>query len=478
MIDFDLQQLRRAFGDYQALAANSDPLYQQWSPILHESQANSGLIEFSLDIDLPDPGPGRLEEVKQRVNSWLSTTSNGLKWVLRTRRKTEIVLSDFQKWNSKLKDIAAACMIDDVTRISALATTMSTARRLEEVVQEPDAQSLGLGLPAALKRLTIEPAATSEDFELHGYELQDPDEQDAGLSSGCIRRSGGGFSEHVLIEYKEFGQAVTQGSSTTVQQLASLLSASRESELAALPFRGYIKTTGLSHRIDTYAFIFDFPKANHQDNSISLHSALHTTSSKANISLSKRFQLAETLTKAVWYLNTVGWIHKSIRSANIVFFLNERSQADFATPHLIGFEYARLESDMTEYTGYDEDLEKNLYRHPERQGPPTVRFQKSHDLYALGLVLLEIGLWKTLSEMLEGYQNENKIDGDRPLVNPRRIMEHFRKLVDEELAHGMGESYAAAVRYCLDAVDGAEGDSVRVYNEVVLKIGLDNLLAG
>jgi hypothetical protein len=474
-IAYDLDQLRRAFGDYQTLAAKNDPLYQQWSPLLNEDQANSGLIEFSLDLEVPDDTTiARLGDMKKRVNTWFLVTSKGVKWALHTRRKTETVLSDFRRWNSKLKDIAAACMIDDVTRIASMPLS-TAASRLAEVERQPDARSLGLGLPASLKRLTLEPATTTGNFDLHDYELVEPFEYDATLVLGEIKRNDGRV-EKSLIEYKEFGEAVTQGNMTSVKQLASLLSTSTNSDLATLPFRGYIRTIGHSPRKDTYAFVFDFPSNTHQSDLTSLHAALNSASSKSAISLAKRFQLAETMTKAVWYLNTVGWIHKSIRSDNIVFFKNETEHVDFASPHLVGFEYARLESDMTEYTGFDEDLEKNLYRHPERQGPPTVRFQKTHDLYALGLVLLEIGLWRTLNSLLEDFQNtEAGSSGKRPLANPKTIMEYYQKVAAEDLPRNMGDAYAAAVSSCLTAVEESAGNSVSVYNDVVLKVGLDSL---
>ena len=42
--------------------------------------------------------------------------------------------------------------------------------------------------------------------------------------------------------------------------------------------------------------------------------------------------------------------------------------------------------------GYVDDcLSRNVYRHPHRQQSPTEVFNKIHDIYALGVVLLEIG---------------------------------------------------------------------------------------
>jgi hypothetical protein len=46
-----------------------------------------------------------------------------------------------------------------------------------------------------------------------------------------------------------------------------------------------------------------------------------------------------------------------------------------------------------------DELHENLYRHPAQWGSPTTSFNKLHDIYSLGVVLLEIGLWKPVVEM-------------------------------------------------------------------------------
>ena len=36
----------------------------------------------------------------------------------------------------------------------------------------------------------------------------------------------------------------------------------------------------------------------------------------------------------------------------------------------------------------------NIYRHPGGRGPPKESFSQLHDVCSLGIVLLEIGLWR------------------------------------------------------------------------------------
>ncbi|KAK4184109.1 hypothetical protein QBC35DRAFT_517793 [Podospora australis] len=57
---------------------------------------------------------------------------------------------------------------------------------------------------------------------------------------------------------------------------------------------------------------------------------------------------------------------------------------DLGNPFLFGFEYARA-GDSMKVVDEDHSLANNLYRHPDRWGKPLVRFEKSHDVYALGI---------------------------------------------------------------------------------------------
>lgn len=65
---------------------------------------------------------------------------------------------------------------------------------------------------------------------------------------------------------------------------------------------------------------------------------------------------------------------------------------DFSTPYLEGCEYARADNpaDMTESPVLQR--ESNLYQHPSLLLNDQPSFRKSHDLYALGCLLLKMGL--------------------------------------------------------------------------------------
>ena len=96
-------------------------------------------------------------------------------------------------------------------------------------------------------------------------------------------------------------------------------------------------------------------------------------------------------------------VHESFRSENILFFpstasdvdgnrLNEVSKdVDLTRPLIFGFEFSRPDSFFS--AGFiDTCPDRDVYRHPERQGQPLTTFKKIHDIYSLGIVLLEIGM--------------------------------------------------------------------------------------
>lgn len=58
---------------------------------------------------------------------------------------------------------------------------------------------------------------------------------------------------------------------------------------------------------------------------------------------------------------------------------------------MFGFEFSRPEAYFSHGLA-DVCLARDVYRHPDRQRRPTQVFSKIHDIYALGVVLLEIGL--------------------------------------------------------------------------------------
>jgi hypothetical protein len=116
-----------------------------------------------------------------------------------------------------------------------------------------------------------------------------------------------------------------------------------------------------------------------------------------------------------------------------------------------------------------------MYQHPERQaGPGEVAVSKyniGHDIYSLGVCLLEIGLWdsfivhknggpslsKLLSEAKSSWRRDNAAI-IQSTTDAQIEQEVFIKLAGEELGYEMGEAYSKLVIKCLTCIEQGFGN--------------------
>ena len=191
------------------------------------------------------------------------------------------------------------------------------------------------------------------------------------------------------------------------------------------------------------------------------------------ISLDDRFRLAYDLAAAVYAFHQVGWLHKNISSYNVLFFQDDDkkkkgdgskqvteafSRLSLASPFLIGFSHARPNeegqySNKTSVSAHGDKLLR-AYRHPFYYGDDERRapYRTAYDYYSLGLVLLEIGYWRPLKDI---------VSTTKGLTHAERT-DHLRSRRVPALAASMGDAYTAAVAACLDDAalnnGGASGD--------------------
>ncbi|EEU39135.1 uncharacterized protein NECHADRAFT_15666, partial [Fusarium vanettenii 77-13-4] len=176
--------------------------------------------------------------------------------------------------------------------------------------------------------------------------------------------------------------------------------------------------------------------------------------------LSRRFSIAQELAKSVSYIHVFSFVHKNIRPETILDFDTEGK--DGASVFLLGFEDFRQEDGRTRRRG-DDALERNLYRHPSRQGIVLKEgFLMQHDIYSLGVCLLEIGLWqsfvnyeagenKTLSPIIGVSSDASHDEAAAFLLTS--VKDRFVKLAQTELRECMGTRYSEIVETCLTCLD-------------------------
>jgi hypothetical protein len=199
--------------------------------------------------------------------------------------------------------------------------------------------------------------------------------------------------------------------------------------------------------------------------SISSSSIKSSTSVKApkapRVTLDDRFRIASMVSIAVFYLQTHNWLHEAIRSDNILLLQqaerNETpcSKSSLDYPFLIRFDSSRSTDGFSSLQSNELDsgeLGGLVYCHPDRNpvdGRKEVRHQLCHDVYSIGVVLLEVGLWVPLSklrpvrEILDGQRKGERTGG-------QSLQKLLLEIAAEKLPLTMGTKYCNAVVYCLN----------------------------
>ncbi|KAF2852779.1 kinase-like protein [Plenodomus tracheiphilus IPT5] len=198
--------------------------------------------------------------------------------------------------------------------------------------------------------------------------------------------------------------------------------------------------------------------------------------------LEHRFQLALNLAQSVAQFHKAAWLHKNLNSCSIVFFQPQIDSSntespiaeptiDFRQPFVVGFNHSRPEDEKEWSEGPVADASLLDYQHPDyTHSNPKKRYRRVYDYYSLGMVLLEIGLWKTLKRLTKDL-GKNTVPHEVSL----RVIED---LVPELGVH-MGSTYASVVRFCLkgiqkepeeDSTSSAQAIHVQLmFNEMVIK---------
>ena len=235
-----------------------------------------------------------------------------------------------------------------------------------------------------------------------------------------------------------------------VRDLARKLMIADPSNLALLKCAGVIANKAYNH----FTLVFKIP--NDMSDPQSLRSRL--ISGEAGHSLSDRFQSATQLATAVCSIHTFGFVHKSIRPENVIIFRDQNSS--IGSGFLLGFEDVRLEEGRTRLI-QEVDWEKNIYRHPQRQGRRLKDpYIMQHDVYSLGVCLLEIGLWTSFVQYRDNFSGPMEsekyrfgADSSTELEKAESVKNDLLTLALNSLSSHMGSKYAKVVQTCLTCLD-------------------------
>ncbi|PWW80905.1 hypothetical protein C7212DRAFT_289976 [Tuber magnatum] len=238
-----------------------------------------------------------------------------------------------------------------------------------------------------------------------------------------------------------------------VEKLARVL---RESNgvPGVLSCKGVVRKQRVNGTPEKFEFILEIPHGLGGTPDC-LRSILHRSTQEPH-PLEERFHLAKQIAKAVIFVHNLNFVHKKIRPEAILVFPNPGKI--LGIPFLIGFQMFRS-ADWVTYRAGDESWSENLYRHPNRQGSyPDIVYRMQHDIYSLGVVLLEIGMWTpfvgetgepglALSQIVPILQDSDQ------RKKATRVKKVLIAMAQNHLPPKVGTKYADIVVSCLSCLD-------------------------
>ena len=181
-----------------------------------------------------------------------------------------------------------------------------------------------------------------------------------------------------------------------VTKLARVLRESKDVP-GILACKGVVRKVGMTGQPEEFQFILEMP---HRlgDTPSCLRSVLHRSAHEPP-PLEGRVLLARQIANAVIFVHNLNFVYKNMRPDTILIFPNPGNT--LGIPFLLGYQMFRSVNGITFKAG-DHSWWKNLYRHPSRQGiHPDKIYRMQHDIYSLGVILLEIGLWSPFVDQNE-----------------------------------------------------------------------------
>lgn len=289
-------------------------------------------------------------------------------------------------------------------------------------------------------------------------------------------------NKEYLVEFKKLPGSmandpnIKEEMKEEMAKLVSVLSAVQPLDMFLLRTRFFFETSShLRQPMVPFGILYDLPaKHAHPKRLIDV---LRETDSNGNRilrhSLDQRFELARQIATAVLFIHSIGWVHKGVRASNIFLAHSKdalhqgRKYPEFlGTSFLAGFDYTRRDAARSTGDETEGAWQRTIYQPPDRSissgddSPTVPPYKAEHDIYSLGVVLVEIGRWKPLEMYPQLFKNATSLE---------------RKTRLEEMAEGLrvtlGRRYVEVALRCLRILD--DGSRLMYSGNIIRNIAMD-----
>lgn len=380
--------------------------------------------------------------------------SKRLLYAVRLKEVLEKTIKDVKDWHTifdptwfQVMSIPDQVVDTGLRRHAKSSTTLSLSYRLRNSLMNEAYEEKGLYLP-----------------ELPSSQRSGIKFSDASLVAIPARAS-------VIVDSVESRASNVSGLPQDIRYLAQKLRNADPLIFQILNCAGVMKVKDTSKQKLRFDFVLQIPKGMGKPQS--LRELLVT--SRQTYPLSDRVRIANHLARSISFVHMYNFVHKDIRPETILVLSD--GESELGSLFLTGFKTFRMVGEQSMRVG-DNDWAKNIYRHPQRQGlHPEEDYRMLHDIYSLGVCLLEIGLWESLvqykptSARLEMQPSKLlQIDGvNASNLNATKGL--FTDLAKNVLPVKMGKLYAQVVLTCLTYYD-EEQDAITEGVKYIERVGL------
>lgn len=189
---------------------------------------------------------------------------------------------------------------------------------------------------------------------------------------------------------------------------------------------------------NSFGLVYEFPRTSTTGTEHSTPvTSLRTLLGGSCPDLAARYDLAHKITQSLWNCHQVEWLHKRFSSYSIIFFPQPSEEnTALSQPFIIGFMHSRPDKNQVFTEGPPLDSAQKDYCHPEYLRYDK-KFRQYYDIYSLGLVLMEIGHWKPLKDMVPKNGS------------PEDLRDYMLAKLVPRLRQRVGVRFEKVVRICL-----------------------------